>query len=165
MEDVEEELLSENTPALSKLPSFDCEAEGLKYLAGYIAAKHIKDYPELGQKTCDMPIFPKSSAPWITALSRGGLVVPSDDFLAKIYAMEKVFHGMHGSEISPEKFIIKKLSARLADKFPSVPEVVVKKYAKTRTFIRLKFLNCKLAIAKGEAIAERKRKQLSQFTK
>jgi len=91
-------------------------------------------------------------------------VVPSEEFMAKIYAMEKVFYAMHGSEISSEKFIIKKLSRILVQQFPSVPEVVVKKYAKTRTFIRIKYLNCKLAIAKGESIAERKRKQLSQFT-
>lgn len=165
MEDVDRELLLGPVPACSKVPSFDCESEGLKYVAGYVASKFLDKFPDLGQKTSDYSVFEETTAPWITALSKGGLVVPSEEFLSKVYQMEQIFLSVHGSEISKEHRAIEKLSSLYIKKVPSVPKEVAKKFAKTRTFIRLKYLNCKLHLAQGEGIARRKRKQLEQFSK
>jgi hypothetical protein len=66
----------------------------------------LDKYPVLGQKTCEFSKFMKSPAPWITDLSRGGLVVPSEYFLQKVYCMEKLFSSFHGDSISFKEKII-----------------------------------------------------------
>ena len=147
LEDVD--LLSEKIPAhsvtaSSKFPSFDCEAEGLKYVGGYIASKFLEKFPELGQKTAENSVFAKSFAPWIAALSRGSLVVPSENFMSQIYEMEKIFQKIHRDSISNETGIIKKFHQILVSTFPSLPSEVLKKFARTRTFIRIRFLNCQM---------------------
>jgi len=134
-------------------------------VAGYVASKFLKKFPQLGQKTSDSSVFEKTLSPWIDALSKGGLVVPSEDFLCKVYQMEQIFRAVHGTNILGECNIIKKLSNLYIRELPSLPEEVLKKFAKTRTFIRLKYLNCKLKFDHGESVARRKRKQLEQFQK
>ena len=110
MEDVDHELLLSPVSTCSQIPSFDCQSEGLKYVAGYIASKFATTYPELGQKTSDFCIFERTTSPWINALSKGGLVVPSEDFLSKVYQLEKIFQSVHGSEVLSECNVIKKLA-------------------------------------------------------
>ena len=114
-------------------------------------------------KTSDFCIFERTTSPWINALSKGGLVVPSEDFVSKVYHLEKIFQSVHGSEVLSECNVIKKLANLYIRAVPSVPSEVLKKFAKTRTFIRLKYLNCKLKFHQGESVARRKRKQLEQF--
>ena len=153
MEDVEQDLLHGPIPTCAKVPSFDCETEGLKYVAGYIASKFIKKYPELGQKTSEFLLFERTTSPWISSLSKGGLVLPSEEFLSKIYQMEIIFQAVHSDTISGECNVIKKLSKLLKRDIPSVPEEVLNKFAKTWTFIRLKFLNCNLKLSQTESVA------------
>ena len=160
MEDIE--IISEETPVPCHSAQFDCEHEGLKYVAGYVAHSFLLENPELGQKSCEIPAF-KSTAPWITALSRGGLVVPSEQFMKQIYEMEKVFVSIHKDSISYEKNIIKKFHKILVSRFPTLPSPVLKKYARTRTFIRIRFLNCQRKVFEEERNSARKRKQLFQF--
>ena len=98
----------------------------------------------LGQKTCEMSKFAKSPAPWITDLSRGGLVVPSDFFMQKVYSMEKIFSSFHGDSISFKENIIGQLFQVFEANLPELSSEILRKYARTRTFIRLRFLNLKL---------------------
>ena len=161
MEDVD--LLDDDSSAPCNLSMSEIEQEGFKYVAGYIAHKFIQDLPELGEKSSEVPFFPKSSAPWITSLSRGGLVVPSESFVAQIYQMEKIFRAIHSDTISLEKEIIGQLHKVLLSKFPDLPSKILKKFSRTRTFIRIRFLNTRLKMIEEEKNAARKRKQLSQF--
>ena len=61
-------------------------------------------------KTSDFCIFERTTSPWINALSKGGLVVPSEDFVSKVYHLEKIFQSVHGSEVLSECNVIKKLA-------------------------------------------------------
>ena len=80
-------------------------------------------------------------------------MLPSEEFLSKIYQMEIIFQAVHSDTISGECNVIKKLSKLLKRDIPSVPEEVLNKFAKTRTFIRLKFLNCNLKLSQTESVA------------
>lgn len=134
-------------------------------MAGYVASKFMHKFPELGQKTSDFSVFEETTSPWISALSKGGLVIPSQKFLSEVYQLERIFQSVHGNEISKDFGIIKKLTNLYKQEMGSIPDEVLLKFARTRTFIRVKFLNCKLKLAQGESILRRKRKQLEQFTK
>ena len=112
---------------------FDCGEEGLAYLAGYIAHKFCSIYPELGTKTCDFHLFHEDSSPWITQLSRGGLVKPSEDFLKTVKEFEKLFEEFHSDKINTTKGVISKLVENLQKQHPTVPTQLIKKFARTRT--------------------------------
>ena len=59
------------------LHSFDCSREGLAYISGFLALKLSADFPDLGAKTSEIShIVGPSKFPWLSALSRGGLVQP-----------------------------------------------------------------------------------------
>ena len=140
--------------------TFDCNTEGFAYVAGYYAHKFKSEYPELGIKTCDAQLFGQDSSVWITALSRGGLTKPSNKFLSILKNFEDIFDVFHGSTINPCQNVITSLIKLIQSKHPEVPLSVVKKYSRTRTFIRIKNLNRKI---NQEAFRKRNEKQLKQF--
>ena len=141
---------------------FDCGEEGLAYLAGYyIAHKFCSIYPELGTKTCDFHLFHEDSSPWITQLSRGGLVKPSEDFLKTVKEFEKLFEEFHSDKINTTKVVISKLVENLQKQHPTVPTQLIKKFARTRTFIRLKHLNQDIKTA---SLLKRNIQQKKQFS-
>ena len=126
-----------------EISSFDCDAEGLKYIGGYVASKFLARYPFLGKKSSECYSIRKT-APWIAALSRGGLVIPTERFMAQLYEMEKIFNAFHGDSISSHQHIIRTFFRMCQSKIQDVPPDVLMKYARTRTFIRVRFLNSKL---------------------
>ncbi len=146
------------------LNSLDCPNEGLAYVAGFIAAKLRKEFPELGKKTCDISPFQQTNHPWLTALSRGGLTQPSTEFFDQIKQFEKVFQLFHGSDISRESNVIKNFRKVLLKEFPTLHPKIAIKYSRTRTFIRMKYLNHKLH-SKSSAVQRREAKKKSQFSK
>lgn len=81
------------------------EAEGLKYIAGYIAYKFKIKYPFLGVETRRLELD-NDHLDWIQFLSNGFLTYPSNDFINVANIMEKefiLFHGEFG--LSKEVFI------------------------------------------------------------
>lgn len=86
------------------------------------------------------------TAPWIVALSKGGLVIPSQQFLCQIYEMETIFSSLHGNSISSAKNITKAFFKLCATRFPDVSPDVLKKFVRTRTFVRIRFLNSQLKL-------------------
>jgi hypothetical protein len=144
--------------------SFDCVNEGLSYVAGFIAAKLRTEFPELGNKTCEVNPFQRTNYPWLAALSRGGLTLPSVDFFNQVKQFEKVFQLYHGSNISKESNVIKNFQKLLLQKFPALNPKIAIKYTRTRTFIRMKYLNHKLR-SKSSAVQRREAKKKTQFTK
>ena len=136
----------------------DCTDEAKKYLAGYIAFKFKNTHPELGKDgTLELPV----ACPWIDCYSFGGLTKPSASWLETFCRLEGEFHNIHGTEISKESNIIKKLSFHLMAKFPQVPEKVIKFYSKMRIHIRVNFLRRTYKTSSEE---NRPTKKVKQFT-
>lgn len=137
--------------------TFDCSEEGLKYIAGFLAHKFRQKYPELGCKTCESPNSGVSSSAWISSLSRGGLTLPSENFMKQILVFESIFKDIHGKNgLNSEYKVMETTVNQIQCKCNSVPIDVVRKYVRTRTFIRIKFLNQKL---KEEKDAKRKNRR------
>jgi hypothetical protein len=138
--------------------------EGLKYVAGFLAFKFRNTYPDLGSKTCEHYVFEKKECPWIFDLSRGGLTAPSPEFVDKILQFEKIFSSLHGSGISKEAKVVQKTIEKISEAFPHFPVDIIKKYSRTRTFIRMKFLNHNLKV-ETEAIRARNSAKKIHFQK
>lgn len=148
---------SENADASQ---TFDCADEGLKYVAGFLAHKFRQKYPELGCKTRDLVNPGQTISPWISALSRGGLTLPSDSFLKQVRLFEEVFKDIHGKNgLNAQYRVMETTEKQILGRFKSVPAEVVKKYVRTRTFIRIKFLNQKVKVEKE---AKRKSRDLAK---
>lgn len=90
--------------------------EGLKYVAGYVAHRYREKYAFLGNPA---RILADTDIDYISILSRGGLLYPSDQLLEVAYVMESEFNAFHGDSLRKEKFI-----------FKTVAENVNKKYGK-----------------------------------
>ena len=133
------------------LHSFDCSREGLAYISGFLALKLSADFPDLGAKTSEIShIVGPSKFPWLSALSRGGLVQPSDNFFAQVEKLEELFHEYYGSGISTEPGLIKDFAGIIMSRFPSLHSKIALKFSKVRTFIRIKFLNHQLQEQKSK---------------
>jgi hypothetical protein len=144
--------------------SFDCSKEGLKYVAGFLSHKFRIKYPHLGTKTRDKTDFEQSDSPWITALSRGGLTLPSNDFLKQIFLFEKIFKEIHGTNgLNTQYKVMGTTISHISAKFPDFPFEIIKTYVRTRTFIRIKYLNQRLKKEKEEKKRSRDFKKKKHF--
>jgi hypothetical protein len=119
-------------------------------------------YPEFGEKTDNLNVFDQNDCPWIFALSRGGLTAPSQNFVSTIKKFEKTFQEIHGSSISKRKCIIADAARKICEENQSFPSEVIKTFVKTRTFIRIKFLNHQLKV-QADSNKARNSKKLSIF--
>jgi hypothetical protein len=135
----------------------------MSYVAGFIAAKFRNEFPHLGLKTSDACPFQPTNYPWLSALSRGGLTQPSTEFFDQVKKFENEFQSFHGSSISKECNIVKNFQNLLLKKFPNLNPKVALKYSRTRTFIRMKFLNHELR-SKSNALKRREAKKKCQFS-
>ena len=141
---------------------FDCPTEALKYVAGFLAHKLRDKYPDLGEKTSETLSGARTESPWIHALSRGGLTAPSSDFMRKIISFEKIFKNIHGNSLYREEKVISFTIASIVKQFPKFPLDVIKKYVRTRIFIRIKFLNHQIRTEK-EAKKNRNARKTKHF--
>ena len=64
--------------------------------------------------------------------------------MSQIYDMEQIFNSQHSDSISSQQKIIKTFYLKCQSLLPKLPPPVIMKYARTRTFIRIRFLNSKL---------------------
>ena len=155
----------ESEECLEPILTSGTSSQGLSYIAGFLAKKLASKYPHLGSRTCDMDISSDTSSTWIESLSRGGLTVPSDSFLIACHAFEKefnLFHNSHENHVDEGLNVTKRMTSLLMSKHPSWPEDILKLFVKTRTFIRLKYLN-NLLKATGAKAKLRQLKQIGQF--
>ena len=91
-----------------------------------------------------------SAGGWIEFLSRG-LLVPSKDWVHKISQCEINLRDINGPDsLYKGKNIIKNITTRILRKFPEMPTEVVKIYARTRMFIRLRFMNGRMKAAEAQ---------------
>ena len=158
----DEDLLKPNSQSSSSFQSFDCSDEALKYIAGYLAYKFRMKYPDLGLKTSQHPNFEVLECPWISALSRGGLTVPTSDFISKVYQMENCFLAIHKDNIQSNCHVIKTTAELIAKNVQILPFEILHAFVKTRLFIRIKFLNHQLKFRSVSA-QQRSKAKLSHF--
>ncbi len=126
--------------------------EALSYIAGYIAFKLKNEHPELGTKTTENEVWSDhdyclkldNSFFWISTLSQGGLMKPSQEFLSLVQSFEKDFESFHCGKLAQRKKVIASFIQLLHQKYPETPLPIIKKFARTRSFIRMKELNKKL---------------------
>ncbi len=138
--------------------------EGLSYIAGFIAKKLHASYPELWTKTTDLG-NDTTSSPWVMWLSNGGLTVASEEFheaCRQFEATFQVFHNKHKNKIDQHSDVITRMSEVLHQKFSNCPIEMLQLFAKTRTFIRIKYLNNCLKVDEAKAKL-RSLKQSGQF--
>lgn len=114
----------------------------MHYIAGYIAHQFRTKYRQLGSKTGNVPLKDKSSN-WTTFISNGHLMLPTEDLLETVKIVDYHFNQMHGDSLSKEKLIFKKLVGRVEEneKNIKVPKEVLCCIVRTRTYVRLRFLN------------------------
>ena len=144
----------------------DCSSQGFGYICGFIARKMGSKYPHLGNKSSDKDkVQSEISTPWIKHLSYGGLTVPSDVFVVACHGFEKEFksfHDLHKNGMDQNPNVIERMHNILIKAFPSWPEDILLLFVKTRTFIRMKYLNNQLK-ASGSKSKIRQLKQIGQF--
>lgn len=109
--------------------------------------KFIRKYPKLGHFTQPKCIhFLNDNAPnWIQQISFGSLVEPSDNFYQKVLNYEEASREFNGNQINREPQVIQKLSKFIFKKYGDISEDVLTAYVRQRTYIRIKYLNHKLA--------------------
>ncbi|GBM98588.1 hypothetical protein AVEN_215098-1 [Araneus ventricosus] len=142
-----ENLCSEEFPMEWKIdePSNYCgmtfsEHEGLKYIAGYIASRVRSEDSSLEYFSAEKT--DSESAPWIYALSKGGLNVPTEAWLKITEGMECLFVSIHGkSGYNSGKNVTKQMIKILEEKYPDVNRKAIKIFSRLRTFIRIWYLN------------------------
>lgn len=123
-----------------------------EYLAGWIAWKYKKSYPEFSKsKRETLPSYVTDhtyakrigiqSSSWIDRVSYGGLTKPTDEVLQWVRRMEHVFIQTHGDEFTDRVNIKKRLISELEAECTDVPSLVINLYARSRIYMRCKFLN------------------------
>ncbi|KAJ6639791.1 Transposable element P transposase [Pseudolycoriella hygida] len=130
-----------------------------KYIAGWIAWKFKRSYPDFSQSR--RPTLPshlvdhtysKRSeiylSSWIDVISHGGLTKPNDEVLQWVRRMETVFIDIHGEEFADRVSVKKSLINEIVLRCPEVLKEVIDLFARCRIHMRCKFLirNARLAV-------------------
>ena len=135
---------------------FDSVDQALKYVAGWLA-QHFKDEDDcewlrLGPTDHLPPEF-LDEFPWLKAVSRGGLSVPNPTFVEQLKQMEADFDAFHDKPdgIDLDKDVFNRMAEVLYDKYADVPQKVILKYVRFRTFVLIKWLNYQLTLEKAKS--------------
>lgn len=113
-------------------------------MAGYVAHRFRCSFRHLGQPTATMQ--PLDEHHWLSYLSRGNCIYPSEDFQAVAKIMEEEFLKFHGNSLSKGPAIFNKVTDRVILRINETvfPRVVIHCLVKTRTYIRLRNMNIKI---------------------
>lgn len=129
------------------------ESDGLEYLAGWIAKKLKATHPQLGSYTYknlrNMPT-------WVSHLSYGGLIQPSEEFMAQIQQLEKLFSKYIKKGFKNVTGINKLIVAKIS-KECDVDDIIIRAFVRQRIFIKINFLNIQYKNKKIEYHGKRKR--------
>ena len=121
----------------------DTAGEGVRYIAGYLAWKlkrlglGLYGYPTNALQVRNSNSVDTS---WIELLSRGGLLIPDQNFLEMVRTIENLF-GQFFTEFQYEQNISTKLVNRISQIHPDYDPVVLKYFMNTRLRIKIKSLN------------------------
>ena len=119
----------------------ELENDCLEYVTGAVARKFITKYPYLKKINSDDGL----DLNWTETISRGNLIIPSDDLMVTAKVVEFVFNEYHTNNgLSKEPHVMKNVTDNVLKKMKNnvrVPVEVVKCLVRTRTFIRLNNMN------------------------
>ena len=90
-------------------------------------------------------------------------MLPSHEFLSKMIQFEKIFKEVHGNGLNTQYKVMQTTIEHIVQSFSDFPLEIIKKYVRTRTFIRMKELNNKIRKSK-EANKKRNVKKVKHFT-
>ena len=143
------------------------QTEGYLYWAGWLANKFRYKYrnDNFGLPTAELDRMDYTREfgevpAWIGALSKGGLTVPSKSFKKLLEKFELVFRDLHGDTLSYEKGIVCTLRETILARVPEAKNMpdVVRTYARSRFFLRLRHLN----FLRKERLAEKKKERMAK---
>ena len=134
------------------------------YVAGYFAKKFPK--LNLGKNISEFPTIDDDRLekfPWLKLISKGGLMVPTDDWLDDFRRFEAEFIAFHGDEIDKGEKLFDRFRDILKEKFgDKYPTELYALFSKFRTCNRVKSLNKKI-VQEQQVHVVRHHKQLGQF--
>ncbi|KAJ8933836.1 hypothetical protein NQ314_013758 [Rhamnusium bicolor] len=149
LEDVADSSSSSSSTSwdMSSVSRTASEKDGLIYIAHYLAKKHLKDHPYLGQYTYEskevINLHSYSIPSWIENLSFGCL--GSDKWAQQVEEMEKYFNKFHKENFRQGKYIVKRTINYITKKVNEmqISHELIKSFCRQRVFVRIKFLNMK----------------------
>ena len=131
------------------------EKNVIGYIAGYVAKKLRLEHRDLG-----IPTFMKTvDDSWISKLSRGGLLQPSEKWLSICLKLEQHFKASCKDGI-PRERTLTNLFATLP--YIDAPKKAIELYFRIRLYAKMKYLNEDLSKSK---LARYSRKKISKFVK
>ena len=143
------------------------QTEGYLYWAGWLANKFRYKYrnDNFGLPTAELDRMDYTREfgevpAWIGALSKGGLTVPSKSFKKLLEKFELVFRDLHGDTLSYEKGIVCTLRETILARVQEAKNMpdLVRTYARSRFFLRLRHLN----FLRKERLAEKKKERMAK---
>ena len=143
-------------PSTDLVTGVTAEASAMAYVAGFVARQSVLGQPSA--RTEEGPI----EGLWTKLRSMGGLTIPTTEFLNKFIEMNRQFcayHDQHTDHLSREPGAIRELLKALIRRHPSLPTKVVRRFVRTRTFIRLRTVNHK----RKEALRRREKRKRKSF--
>ena len=84
---------------------------------------------------------------WLQTLSYGGLRQPSEYWFNGAQKMENEFRAYHETGLRKHRHVIKSFANRVSKHNKDVPQAAILLFFRTRTFIRLHYLNRQSAAA------------------
>lgn len=107
------------------------ESDGLQYLAGYLAEVFKDKHPWMGCHTYEL----SESEPhpsWVVALSRGGLIKPTDEWLNMFNKMDKYFEKYNeGMDFHRKRNVVGGMSSFIMKKqIPNLKQEVVIRFVR-----------------------------------
>ena len=147
---------------------FNCSAQGLFYILGFIAKKLKEKCPQLGKQTkylteCDKD---DSLCTWLLSISNGKLFHPCEEFQKDGQEMEDEFMRFHAcaNRVDMNAWVIDRFTKVLIEKFgDKYDKAVYELFSKTRTHIRIKDLNKALIRREAHSLTMRDLKQRGQL--
>ena len=133
----------------------------MAYVAGYVARRTAHGQPSARSETEDEPL----EVLWTRLRSMGGLNIPSAGFLDVFRDMEQVFrayHEAHPDHLSRQPGVTRRLTRALLRRHPRLPVSVIRRFTRTRTFIRMGDLNRRRRQDALERREKRKRKSCAK---
>ena len=114
----------------------------MSYLAGYLA--FASGSMDLGDRDINKvsPTVQQNSK-WLLKMSCGGLLFPKENFMSDVKKMEETFNLFHKRSedgLLRERGVVKKVVEQLKQLFPAYSVQLLKKFAMTRTAIRIRTL-------------------------
>ncbi|KYN06567.1 hypothetical protein ALC62_02484, partial [Cyphomyrmex costatus] len=119
----------------------DIESQALVYVVSYVAHRFCHKYKHLGTSTKKLP--PRDD--WISCISRGNCILPSNDFMEAAKIMEAEFQLFHGNFFCMKDKIFDKLTAKVCLKIKyKFPTEVIACLVRTRLYIKLRNINIQI---------------------